>query len=113
MSDPEVVVRLLAAIDEVERLALEAAPHRMQLVWSRRAGNARTKAFLDAVADPESVLRLCQAHRDIVAAWRRAKAELDEGVRPMFRDIALATERALWNVLILLARGYGVEDGED
>jgi hypothetical protein len=100
VSDPEVVVRLLAAIDEKERAAREFAE--------------------DLELDPSEVqfsadqLRLCQAHRDIVAMFEQAEREeeLGDGGTGLQGQLVVAVA-TLENVIKTLARGYGIEDGED
>jgi hypothetical protein len=126
MSDPEVVVRLLAAIDEREAAAREATK------WSAPEWTTASSAVLDLgmddldglipvpaspishhmqANDPASILRLCQSHRDIVARYRHARrrsttAPEAERLQWHVRTIALI------DVMDILARGYGIEDGE-
>lgn len=113
MTDPEVVVRLLAAIDERERKARAAGS--LQAMWwqpgGRRNGRNTIREFLTDNA-PDSVLRLCQAHRDIVARFQRAWDRRNTGTpdEVAFRQTYVI---AMIDVLADLARGYGVEDGED
>ena len=137
MSD--VVSRLLAAIDEVEKRARAAIDscgrvggagdwHATRMgtatvgsmtheVWSA----ARTPvaygvrpsvaAFMEG-SDPESVLRLCQAHRDIVAMYQEAKAQpVVRGGGGLDHASAMGRLTTLGLVVQALAVGHGVEDG--
>ncbi len=113
MSDPEVVVRLLAAIDEREREYHRCAEE------LREAARAKVRLphteFLRATVGDG--LRLCQAHRDIVAEYERAA---QEEIRRRDGDSIIEAQRhaigraqGLLAAVKILARGYGVEDGED
>lgn len=53
-------------------------------------------------------VRLCQAHKDIVGRYEAAVQENDAD--PDVRAMAQAS--ALSDVIVMLARGYGLEDGE-
>lgn len=108
----DVVSRLLAAIGETVRLA-EAASHTgIAFMWARKNGRATMQAHLARSADPERVLRMCEAHSVIVARYEHARKLSQTAPEP---------ERLLWHtraialidVMDALARGYGVEDGED
>lgn len=138
MSD--VVSRLLAAIDERERKARAAGS--LQAMWwqpgGRRNGRNTIREFLTD-NDPDSVLRLCQAHRDIVAMFPVSAPHLDtHGSFYGFESRDCGEHRTVgphrawcfdcseWcypgapcqrchgvsDVIKTLARGYGVEDGE-
>lgn len=124
MADPDLVVRLLAAIDEVEKLATGASHHHFAAMWARRTGRQNLHAYLAQVAEPAAVLRLCQALRDIVAmytayeeATRRFNEKLDMDCRPAEHEVQanrvdVEIYSQLSAVVRVLARGYGVEDGE-
>jgi hypothetical protein len=140
VADPEVVVRLLAAIDEVERPELAArGDHEMSWeLFGDDADMVRAQCHhCDwSLADRESVvnqqadehvrrcvsmpvspvLRLCQAHRDIVAEWRKREQMADQlAAEGYVGDAVVAAEAivaGLFASVILLARGYGIEDGE-
>ena len=63
-------------------------------------------------------LRLCQAHRDIVAEWQKQRQmgrqiEREEGLGSDTHFTSVGVVAGLWAAVTLLARGYGVEDGED
>ena len=92
MAESDVVSRLLAAIEHEERMA----PVGLR---------------------PDAVLRLCQAHRDIVAEWQRNKQIADqlqhEAPQGDAYLVAKGIVAGLWAAVTLVARGYGVEDGED
>lgn len=129
MSDPEVVVRLLAAIDEREATAREATR------WSAPEWSTASSAVLDLgvddldslipvpaspishhmeANDPASVLRLCQSHRDIVAMYQQQK-QIAEQLEFEQRDsdahmTAVAIVLGLASAVTLLARGYGIEE---
>lgn len=70
-------------------------------------------AFI-AANGPESVLRLCRAHRAIVGEYQRLKGELDDArdtPPDLANFVALGTQvRTLKAVLGALARGLGVEE---
>lgn len=143
MSDPEVVVRLLAAIDERERKARDAAGFGRGGDWSlaeekpRAWGDPEPDPTLLAggkpvarfnveyggsfnadhaeANDPDAVIRLCQSHRDIVAEWRKRKQMADQLLDGGFEESIRTAEgitAGLFAAVILLARGYGIEDGE-
>lgn len=60
-------------------------------------------------------LRLCQSHRDIVAEWQKRKQMADQLASEGYAGAAAvgaAVVAGLWAAVTLLARGYGVEDGE-
>ena len=134
MSD--VVSRLLAAIDERQRKAEAAA----RLQWDSEEGWGRDghtliphigvihedQPFEHILAnDPPSVLRLCQAHRDIVALHKitvTSSESFDPMAERRVTDHDVECEVCGWcsddpkeacETLLALARGYGVEDGED
>ena len=154
MSD--VVSRLLAAIDERERLARAATsgpwrynprkewheptalafPPEMRPPGEEFVGAGPLDATVGVAAtgptghpqsmadaafiaanDPQDGLRLCQAHRDIVDEWAKRKQMADQLAAERYvGDAVIAAEAivaALWAAVTLLARGYGVEDGED
>lgn len=147
MSDPEVVVRLLAAIDERERKARAATQgpwrHNPRKHWRKPgttqfeeavfsgptgaealciAGTGETddpQSMADAAHiaanGPDAVLRLCQSHRDIVAEWRKRKQMADQlrGEGHPDAPVVEAITAGLFAAVILVARGYGIEDGEN
>lgn len=110
MTDPEVVVRLLAAIDKVERPELEArGDHELRWTMGETADTWRVECHhcdwsaegpervinpagdqhaRECVSMPTSdVLRLCQSHRDIVERYRRAKRLLDESNQRILQHV--------------------------
>lgn len=125
----DLVSRLLAAIQEREDVANEAGELALGGEWfsvvnagSGAGGVESLKVVVAAgspvefnrhiaVNDPSSVLRLCQSHRDIVARYEHARKRSQTAPEP---------ERLLWHtraialidVMDLVARGYGIEDGE-
>ena len=107
MVDPEVVARLLAAIDEREREYNRCAEE------LREAARAKVRLphteFLRATVGDG--LRLCQAHRDIVARFQRAWDRRNTGTpdEVAFRQTYVI---AMIDVLADLAKGYGVEPSE-
>lgn len=140
MTGSDVVSRLLAAIDEPEKAEIRSRVH-TYLKW-RLDGSATdrfrvTCRHCDWVAvGPESdvgpradehavrcvsmpispVLRLCQAHRDIVDEWQKRKQMADQLASEGYAgaaEVGAAVVAGLWAAVTLLARGYGVEDGED
>lgn len=112
MSDPDVVVRLLAAIDEREREYHRCAEE------LREAARAKVRLphaeFLRATVG--DVLRLCQSLRDIVAEWQRwqqiaHQLEVEEpGSDAQLSSTGIVA--GLGAAVVVLARGYGIEDGE-
>lgn len=111
VADPEVVVRLLAAIDEREREYNRCAEE------LREAARAKVRLphteFLRATVSDG--LRLCQAHRDIVAEWQEAQTVADGLSTTLPDSVRQAAHRLagrLFRCVLALARGYGVEDGE-
>lgn len=110
MSD--VVSRLLAAIDERERQH-RALAEALETVTSW-GGKVDAAAYIRTTV--REGLPLCQAHRDIVAEWAKRKQMADQLAAERYvGDAVIAAEAivaALWAAVTLLARGYGVEDGE-
>lgn len=128
----DLVSRLLAAIDERDTKARAAIAHAGGGTWYvsvKGDGDVRVEDTGSCVAlgpyggglydegphmvanDPDSVLRLCQAHRDIVARYEHARERsttAPEAERILWHTRAIA----LIDVMDALARGYGVEDGE-
>lgn len=128
MSD--VASRLLAAIDERVRKAeaciAEVGSDRVGDEYADGSGTAERDdfpsypwgsadaelAFMAEPGHPASVLRLCEAHGEIVARYEHARKRSQTAPEP---------ERILWHtrtialidVMDALVRGYGVEDGED
>lgn len=140
----DVVSRLLEAIDKVELTAQDAIDWARGGDWSeaehRKVGWGESQDDLDVLSggkpiatfhaeyggamaalhaianDPNSVLRLCQAHRDIIEMYREAKARpvVREGREAKLRGLdhasAMGRLTTLGLVVQALARGYGVED---
>ncbi len=110
MSDPEVVVRLLAAIDEAEQDANDAH------VFGCSSADPCYEPPYEAAPDysrcdcrQAAVLRLCQSHRDIVN--RYTGALFTQSCHPEYEANNGYVE-AMAAVVGALARGYGVEDGK-
>lgn len=119
MSD--VVSRLLAAIDERERRYAERArdwregmSDDEERYWRRL--NPDGPRVWEPPAEVVEGLRLCQAHRDIVAEWAKRKQMADQLAAERYvGDAVIAAEAivaGLWAAVTLVARGYGVEGGE-
>lgn len=126
------VSRLHTAIDERERIARAAmetgGSPAGSGVWS--LGSSRVMAGDVAVAagewhdmpdrfarhivvnDPDSVLRLCQAHRDILTFWEATKTAVEVSDGTVLAGAARVRLGAYLKVVEALARGYGIEDGE-
>lgn len=113
MSDPEVVVRLLAAIDEREAKAAKAHDERCGLTLGTITGNVDDECDCGIPAD---LRRLCQSHRDIVAAYQQQQQIADqlefEQQDSDAHMTAVAIVLGLASAVTFLARGHGVEDGE-
>jgi hypothetical protein len=130
----DVVRRLIAVLDEIERLAGLASPgpwrpnaeHDEVLAGDDETvcdgfalSNNQLRNTVDHIvlnADPESVLRLCRAHRDIIERYQKAAAKPDElmAQRAHGVDVLIATgaANALLDIVRDLARGLGVEETE-
>lgn len=131
----DLVSRLLAAIQEREDVANEAGELALGGEWfsvvnagSGAGGVESLKLVVAAgspvefnrhiaVNDPRSVLRLCQAHRDIVDDYQHAR---EVGDRLIERDCEVGTRvvqqravNALERAIRALARGYGIEDRDE
>lgn len=115
MSD--VVSRLLAAIDERAAKARDEGHYDPDEGGYYACPATRSEPLGDLPFGEDAcdcglaerradTLRLCQAHRDIVAEWQKWRGQC-------------STERQLGYfggldlTIRLVARGYGVEDGED
>lgn len=107
MSD--LVSGLLAKLSEVEEQALSISAGRFVEGLTGRQVDPEVTRYLDTFADPDAVLRLCRAHRDIVKrfqwAWERRNTGTDDeqALRQMYVI-------AMIDVLSELARGLGVEE---
>lgn len=128
MSADELVVRLQATLDEKERLA-QAAVDR-EAFWAL-ASEWPGKPVADHVLanTPKDVLRLVQAHRDILDKLARTKRLLDEANERVLQQVMDGTvstrqeqrdfdslhveEAVLAEVVEDLARGYGLEDDHE
>lgn len=135
MTDPEVVVRLLAAIDEREREYHRCAEELREAARAK-ARLPHTEFLRATVSDG---LRLCQSHRDIVAMFPVSEPHMDtHGLFYGFQARDCGEHRTVgphrawcfdcseWcypdgpcqrchgvdEVIKVLARGYGIEDGE-
>lgn len=113
MSD--VVSRLLAAIDEREAKANRLVGEDWFAVPEVYLSEAYAQHA--AMHGAKSVLRLCQAHRDIVDEWKRNKQIADQLQHEVPQGeaylVAKGIVAGLWASVVLVACGYGVEDGED
>lgn len=123
----DLVSGLLAKLDRIERAATVAA----RVPRGQRQGNHRqargltvtlpSRAWTDYVAllDPESVLRLCRAHRDIIEMYVQAKQQpVAESVphskgRGLDHASAMGRLTTLGLVLQALAQGYGLTEKDD
>jgi len=128
MSD--VVSRLLAKLDEVEQCAT-AAGHgfghlglgsllNLNAGWTKLdlADNVRPnydQRFVRMI-DPDAVLRLCQAHRDLVAEWQKRKQMADlldadpETKAGEAHILALGIASGLFAAVTVVAAGYGIQE---
>lgn len=110
VSGDDLVVRLLGAIDERER-------------WHKRAAEQlRTEACLRTPAPDgdcvqamvEDGLWLIQAHRDLIAEWRKQAQIRDQlAVEAKGSEehlTAVGITAGLWAAVTLVARGYGLEE---
>lgn len=103
----ELVSRLLAAIDERVREHGRVAEELREC--ARQKITVPNRDYLQATITDG--LRLCEANADIVARYEHARKRSQTAPEP---------ERILWHtrtialidVMDLVARGYGVEDGE-
>lgn len=97
MSD--LVTKLLAAIEDTEHVAREAAD------WSRGVADWADAGEPDWVHiarhDPASVLRMCSAHREIVEIHEHQKFD-----HPGKGDHSIGCD-----TIRALARAYGIEEG--
>lgn len=131
------VSRLLAHLDEVEKLAndcvAEVGPNRVGDEYADGSGTAdrddfpsypwgseaRELAFMAGPGHPDDVLRLCRAHRDLIEAWKQQKKICDGyEANPTNRDsdghmVAAGVLSGLAAAVGLVARGLGVEETTD
>lgn len=108
MPESDVVSRLLAAIDERGKAAAKIHDERCGLVLGTISGNVNDECDCGI---PGDLLRLCQSHRDIVAL--HGEVPVAPG-RSETTCVECGSVKG-WPcpTLVLVARGYGVEDGED
>lgn len=123
----ELVSRLLSAIERLEQCATAAGhgfghlplSHELNAGWTQLdlTDNVRPtydQNFARAFA-PDSVLRLCRAHRKLVDEWRKQQT-----IRDVLADDPDATDDAyltaagitagLWAAVTLVAEGYGLRE---
>jgi hypothetical protein len=108
------VSALLARIEEIEKQVLVISAGRFVEGMAGRQVDPEVRRYLDTIADPDAVLRLCRAHRDIIemhqhAQWvstRLRERDCHVGLRVVQQRAVNELER----VLHTLARGLGVEE---
>jgi hypothetical protein len=118
----DVVSGLLAKLERLEAMAREAAKYSASswrspssAVVDLGTGDldalvpvpASPIAYLMVDHDPDSVLRLCRAHRDIVNAY--GGALFTQGCHPEYEDNN-GYVQAMHDTLRILARGLGAEE---
>lgn len=107
---PDLVTRLLAAIEETERIAHGASR------WSEGASEWADGGEPDWVHiahhDPTTVLRRCAADRKIVACYQRATDALKEAPRESRAFVRLYLD-ACEDVIGHLAEGYSLAEQQD
>lgn len=129
----DLVSRLLAAIQEREDVATAARQQALSGHWfwvvdagsgdgdveSRKGAVVVERDLFEvgphvALNDPASVLRLCQAHREVVDMYQVAKAQpvsRDRGkLRGLDHASAMGRLTTLGLVIKSLAAGYGIQE---
>lgn len=101
----DLAVKILAAIEEVERIARAAT------VSPWQEGCERRLSVHIALHDPERELRRCAADRKIVGLYVSAR-DCDVPTDRAERLVVLAERSALLEAVRALAEGYGIEEGE-
>jgi hypothetical protein len=124
------VSRLLARLDELERAARAVEPlgHNFdmggnrqdekfthaRIVYASEDGRARTEWGDEPERfgnwEPNEVLRLCRAHRDIIEQYQRAR---EAGENALMTAGEYAAAAALELVVETIAHGLGVEETTD
>jgi hypothetical protein len=100
-----------------EQLAVRTRNPRVELVADCGPANVYPARHI-ALNDPQSVLRLCQAHRKIIDMYQQAKARpvCREGREARLRGLdhasAMGRLTTLGLALQVLAEGYGLTEGE-
>jgi hypothetical protein len=112
---PDVVSRLLAKIAEVEQ-GYRDNQEALDLATSYEVAVGSNEYLRSTIADG---LRLCQAHREIVAAYEAAQVRIDRfpfddrakfpGAFHSYRGYALGLRKAV----VLVAGGYGIQEDPD
>jgi len=101
-----------------EQLAARTRDPRHELVADCGPANVYPARHM-ALHDPQTVLRLCQAHRDIIDMYVEAKARpvVREGREAKLRGLdhasAMGRLTALGLVLQALAAGYGIQEEDN
>ena len=141
MSAEDLVVRLQATLDEVEKPALDdvingyvrwtvdpTVPTVFPVIvaeclaceWSTRGPESDVDSrVVEHVrqCQPNPVLRLVQSHRDLIAEWRQQAQIRDLLDEPDQKQsdaylTAVGITAGLWAAVTIVARGYGIEDSE-
>jgi hypothetical protein len=131
----DLVARLHAAIQEREDVARAARQQALSGDWFSVVDAGRGDSHVEsrkgaviadgglfetgphiALNDPSSVLRLCQAHRAVIDAYRAAQARIDRfpfddrarfpGAFHSYRGYALGLRKAV----VVVAAGYGIQE---
>ena len=71
----DLVSGLLTKLSEVEKEALSISAGRFMEGMAGRRVDPDLNRYLDTICDPDEVLRLCRAHRQIVELWQEAEKE--------------------------------------
>lgn len=121
MTMSELVSRLLATIEQRETEALSISAGRFVEGMAGRRVDLELSRYVDTIADPDSVLRLCRAHRNIIEQYRRFSRDKAEAVdaivevgpgSPWDERLAMLAHslNALEGALLALAEGYGITE---
>jgi hypothetical protein len=111
-SDP--VAGLLAAIEQHQKDALSISAGRFVEGMAGRQVDPELSRYLDTVADPDAVIRLCRAHRNIIGLYEAAAKRPDELMAQRAHGVDVLTAQATAEALKLavedLAEGYGLRE---
>jgi hypothetical protein len=127
----DLVSRLSATLDEAERVAQAIPESSGQRIWDTSESGDVIDDYGRPVAvgawdgdlgevgrhiarwDPEAVLRLVAAHREIIEKYRTAQTTVKVSDGTILAGAMKVNLRAYGEMLKLVARGWGIGDKED
>jgi hypothetical protein len=105
---------VLTRISAIEKEALSISAGRFVEGMAGRRVDPDLNRYLDTICDPDEVLRLCRAHRQIVEDYRDASAvehrRRAEGASKDVMRHAIGKAQGLRRAVVALAVGLGVAE---